>query len=124
MKKSYVIFGLIALFILTRKKYALKDWNIFIPNTSLLGAKSDSSIIDSVRKNLQFQVANGNLIISVKPVYGFNVPYYEELPVATLPLSIPQIAAQIGSNIRVEDVRKMGILLGKRLIIKGVTFYA
>jgi len=123
MKKRNVFFIALAIFVVTRKKYYIKNFSIFIPNTSLLGIKSKTDTLQQIKKNIQINWSNGSWIITIKPVYGFKIPYEAILP-ATAPLAIPQLIAQIGNNIKIEDVKKLGILVGRELIIKGVSFYA
>lgn len=123
MRTRYVLLFILTTFILTRKKYYLKNFNFLIPNTAFIGQKNNETTLNIIKNNVIINFKNGSWIVSIKPIYGFKIPYTAILPI-TGPLAIPQILAQIGNNITLTDDYKFGILIGKRLIIKGVTFYA
>lgn len=124
MKTRYVALAALGLFVITRKKYYLENLDILIPNTSLLGiqSKSNNSIINIIKKNINVQLKGDQWLITINPIDGITIPYKAVLPI-TAPIAIPQILAQIGSKIKLKNVYKFGILIGKRLTIQGVSFY-
>ncbi len=112
-------------YILTIKKYMLPNLDIFVPNLDLLDNNNVKNIsaTDSVLNAITIKLNNFSWILSFKPIYGIRIPYYVKLPFDVI-LSLPKLKYDIGRNIRIIPVSKLGVVIGYRIIINNVFFYA
>ncbi len=112
-------------YILTIKKYMLPNLDIFVPNLDLLDNNSVKNIsaTDSVLNAITIKLNNFSWILSFKPIHGIRIPYYVKLPFDAI-LSLPKLKYDIGRNIRIIPVSKLGVVIGYRIVINNVFFYA
>ena len=116
---------LFGIYVATRKWYRLPDISIFIPK--LPGTKIHSdSLISEIQNSFTFHFVTSpqiGWIATLKPIHGINIPFRAWLPWDIF-VAIPQIRRQIGTNIVIKKKKVLGTVVGYKIEIKNVKFWA
>jgi len=115
----------LGVYVVRLKRYILPNIDIVIPNFGLLNSNSNKNInINNVIINaITIKFDNFSWILSFKPIDGIKIPYYVRLPFDVI-LSLPKLKSDIGKNIKIIPISKLGVVIEYRIIINDVSFYA